>query len=119
MSKRALAALMAAFLLPGCAAERKPSGNVSSGPATSSAVKIEMGDNLFKPTALSLKTGDLVTVEVTNKGNRPHDFTIDSLNLGTGLIEPGKVATATFRVPKQGTEFVCTLHRGMSGKIVA
>lgn len=44
-------------------------------------------------------------------------FTVEALKLSTGVIEPGKVATATFTVPDGQVKFVCTLHRGMNGTI--
>jgi plastocyanin len=76
-----------------------------------------MLDRTFRPSILRLKAGDRVTVEVSNKDDTPHDFAIELMDLNTGIIEPGESATATFTVPESSTEFVCTLHSGMTGRI--
>ena len=46
-----------------------------------------------------------------------HDFAIESLDLNTGPIEEGEVATATFAASESGAEFVCTYHSDMTGRI--
>lgn len=92
-------------------------GNVTSGPGAAGAIKMEAADNIFEPKILTLTPGETVTVEVTNTGRRPHDWTVDGLTLSTGVMAPGAISHATFTVPDQGVEFVCTLHRGMDGKI--
>lgn len=117
MNKRTLCALVLAGLLTACGASPAPSGNVTSGPAAGDAVKIAAGDNVFEPDTIEIKAGEELIVEITNKGERTHDFTIESLNLGTGVIEPGGVSTATFTVAGKSIKYVCTLHRGMEGTI--
>lgn len=116
--KRALAVMaLTASLLSGCSGGREPSGNVIKGPArTSDAVKLEAGDNVFAPAKL-VTSGEEITVEVSNKGRIPHDFTIEELALSTGVLQPGEIATATFTAPDDDVDFVCTLHRGMDGKL--
>lgn len=115
---RVLAAgLLAAGLLAGCAGSPEKTGNVKSGKATGEAVKIEAGDNFFKPENLTLTAGEQVTVEITNAGKTPHDWTIDAPSVSTGVMAAGDVANATFTVPEDDVKFVCTLHRGMEGAI--
>ena len=117
--KRSLAVMvLTVSLLSGCSGGREPSGNVSKGPAqTSDAVKVEAGDNVFAPRKLTVVSGEVITVEVTNKGRILHDFTIEELALSTGVLQPGEIATATFAAPDDDVDFVCTLHRGMDGKL--
>lgn len=111
------AALLAALLLAGCSGSPEKTGNVKDGEATGDATRIEAGDNFFKPEAVTLKAGEQVTVEITNGGDTPHDWTIDELSVSTGVMSAGDVANATFTVPDDDVKFVCTLHRGMEGTI--
>jgi plastocyanin len=117
LSKLLAAGLLAAGLLAGCTGSPEKTGNVKSGEATGEAVTIEAGDNFFEPSTLNLKAGQEVTVEITNAGNTPHDWTIDEPSVSTGVMAAGDVANATFTVPDDDVEFVCTLHRGMEGTI--
>ncbi|MGH2636381.1 MAG: cupredoxin domain-containing protein [Actinomycetota bacterium] len=94
------------------------SGNIGTGPGGPDAMPVMMVDSAFEPDALELQAGAEVTIEVTNDGDASHDFTIDSLDLSTGVIEPGGVMTATLTVPDGPTEFRCTIHGGMRGEIV-
>ena len=105
------------IVLTGCARER--SGDVHEGAAGSDAVEVVQRDDAFVPDALRLEAGTEIEVEVRNEGSDAHNFTIDALDLSTGTIEPGKVMTATFVVPKGTTEYHCTFHPGMRGEIVA
>jgi plastocyanin len=71
----------------------------------------------FEPSTLRVKTGEEITVEVSNEDDTAHDFAIESLDLNTGTIEAGEVSTATLTVPKGGQEFVCTFHPEMKGRL--
>src|SRR6266487_2971465 len=82
-------------LLAGCQQGEKAAGNVRTGPAGSGAV------------------------EVLNAGDKSHNFTIEGLHVSTGAMHHGDVKTVTFTAPKGSTEFRCTWHRGMVGRIVA
>jgi plastocyanin len=103
--------------LAGCSRER--SGDVHEGARGAGAVQVVTHDDEFAPGTLHLEAGTEVQVEVRNEGSQGHNFTIDSLNLSTGTVEPGNVVTATFTVPNGTTEYHCTFHPGMSGEIVA
>ena len=94
-----------------------PVGDVARGPASNPDAAVEMVGGSFEPETLNLKAGDEVTVEVTNNDSTAHDFAIEELNLNTGMVEADEVATATFTVPDDGVEFVCTLHPDMTGRI--
>lgn len=94
-------------------------GDVRDGPATGEAVRLTMGDDLFDPASIQVAAGTSVVVEIHNEGERNHNFTIESLNVSTGPMEPGDVKTATFTPEAGTTRFVCTWHDGMVGTIEA
>lgn len=116
--RRALSTLiLPALLLAGCGGSAQRSANVTSGAAPAGAIKIEAGDNVFSPDSVEAVAGEEVTVEVSNRGRIPHDFTIDQVGVSTGVLQPGDVVTAKFTMPGDEVKYVCTLHRGMEGKM--
>ncbi len=106
-------------VLAGCQQEEKAAGNVRAGPAGPGAVRVLMQDTKFQPQVLEVRAGSPVTVEVRNAGDKSHNFTIEGLHVSTGAMHHGDVKTVTFTAPKGATEFSCTWHRGMVGRIVA
>lgn len=111
-------ALGLAVLLGGCAGETA-SGDVRPGPAEQGAMRVIMKDEVFEPNILEVPAGSPVTIEVRNAGQENHNFTIDDLDTSTGVVHPGDVMAVTFTAPKGTTEFRCTWHSGMVGRIVA
>lgn len=116
-STPAAAAALAALALTACGGPTPASGDVRTGPADGEAVGIVTVDDEFEPSTLELEPGTDVTVEVTNQGERPHNLVIDEMDLSTGTLEPGDVATATFTVPDDAVAFHCSFHPGMTGEI--
>ena len=108
---------IALVALAACSRER--SGDVQDGGSGGDAIEIRLVDDEFEPALLELEAGTEATVEVRNDGSYGHNFTIDSLDLSTGTVEPGQVVSATFEVPSGTTDFRCTFHPGMEGQIVA
>jgi plastocyanin len=106
----------AAFALAACGA--KASGDVHPGSGGPGAVAVAARDNSFGPARLELPAGEEVEVEITNEGGTTHDFTVESLELSTGPIDEGAVATAALTVPEGETAFACSIHGGMDGVIV-
>jgi uncharacterized cupredoxin-like copper-binding protein len=94
-------AAFAAFALGACGA--KASGDVHQGPGGPDAIALVTRDNTFEPARLQRAAGEEVEIEITNEGDTTHDFTIESLELSTGPIEEGAVATATLTVPEGET----------------
>lgn len=111
------AAALAALALAACGGPTPASGDVKAGPADTEAVEIVMIDNEFQPSTLELEPGTQVTVEVNNQGDRPHNLVIDDIDLSTGTLESGDIATATFTVPDTAVTFHCSFHPGMAGRI--
>lgn len=73
---------------------------------------LETVDNAFKPTFVKVTSGQALTVELRNAGQRPHTFTID----GAGVdqqVEPGASATVEVDLPDaEAVAFYCKFHRG-------
>lgn len=113
---RGAIAVLAALALAACGAEA--SGDVHQGSGGPDAVAVVARDNTFEPARLELPAGEDVEVEITNEGGTTHDFTVESLDLSTGPIGEGAVATATLTVPEGETTFACSIHGGMDGVIV-
>ena len=117
-SARLLAVAGLVVLALSACSSSEPTGDVASGAAADAdSIKVVATDESFDPGTLNLETGEEVTVEVTNDDDMAHDFAIESLELNTGTIEGGEVANATFTVPDEGVEFVCTFHPDMTGRI--
>jgi plastocyanin len=97
----------------------EPAGDVARGASSDAdAIQVAMVEGqAFDPDTLNLTAGEEVTVEVTNNDSTAHDFAIESLDLNTGTVEADEVATATFTVPDEGVEFICTFHSDMTGRI--
>ena len=112
-------ALAVVGLLTACAPSSESAGDVGKGSAPGEAVRVTIDDSVFAPDVLEAAPGEEMTVEVKNDDSIPHDFAIESMDLNTGTIEPGQTAYATFTVPNEPLEFVCTYHDGMDGRIVA
>lgn len=103
-----LLALVALLSLAACSSGGGSKGGAGAQGA-GNEIKVEATDNKFSPATLSAPSGK-VTVTITNTGKVPHTFTIQSLNVDTGNIDPGQSKTVTFTAPDSPTEFVCTIH---------
>jgi plastocyanin len=112
-------ALAVVVVLAGCQQGEQAAGNVRTGAAGPGAVRVLMQDNTFQPQVLEVRAGSPVTIEVRNAGDKSHNFTIEGLHVSTGAMHHGDVKTVTLTAPKGATEFSCTWHRGMVGRIVA
>ena len=108
---------LAALTLAACGGPSPASGDVRMGEGGADAVKVIAGDNMFEPATLELDAGTEATVEVRNDGEAAHNFVISEVDLSTGTIAAGQVATATFTVPDEPISYVCTFHPGMQGTI--
>lgn len=112
-----LAGAAMTMVLAACSPDAEARGDVISGPARGDAIEIDMRSSAFDPPRLELQAGEEVRIEVTNREDTPHDFTIDDLDLSTGTLEKGETATATLVVPESLTTYHCTIHDGMEGII--
>ncbi|MBI2831771.1 MAG: cupredoxin domain-containing protein [Chloroflexi bacterium] len=75
---------------------------------------VQIGDNFFSPTNLSVMAGTTVTWMHT--GIMPHSVTSQSGLLDSGMLTPGRSFTYTFQNP--GTyPYYCIFHSGQSGTV--
>jgi len=82
--------------------------------SNSSTVKLGMYDNYFTPKTISGKPGSTVKVELTNKGQREHNFKIDGQKAADADVEPGEDGKATVKIPASGSvQFYCEYHKGL------
>lgn len=76
-------------------------------PASAASTTIEAKDNVFAPTATSVKVGDKVTWR--NTGQAPHEVTATDGSVASGNIDPG--ASYTWTATKAGSvSYYCRYH---------
>lgn len=87
-----------------------------------SSVDVELDNDgstyYFSPTVITGTAGEQVSVSLSNEGNTPHTFTIDSAGVDQEL-QPGAKATVSVTLPSSGTlVFYCKFHKslGMLGQ---
>jgi plastocyanin len=90
-------------------------GAAAGGGATS----VSMTEFAFDPSQLTLSEGD--TIEVTNDGELPHNFTVEEENLATADLDGGASEELTVDIPPGEYEFICTIadheEQGMTGTL--
>ena len=96
-----------------------PTISAEDGASGGGAQGVNIIDFAYEPDALSATAGEEVTLELTNSGEQPHTFTIDSV-ADSMRIDAGASATVTFTPGEAGTlTFFCTIHGAgtMSGEL--
>ena len=126
MTAWAVGLATAGLVLAGCGGDEGGSGSgTSSGEekqvnvAGKTSIEMEMDDDYFEPSALVGKPGQELTIELTNKGSKEHNFSISGTDVDVD-VAPGKAATVRVSFPASGTvEFVCEYHEaaGMTGEL--
>jgi plastocyanin len=109
--------ILLTLALSACGSNGGSSREGSIGRSHAEAVELLIDGGSFDPGTLQLSKGEQVTIMIVNNDSTPHDFAIESIDLNTETIEPGDGATVTFTAGEATTEFVCTLHSGMKGRI--
>ena len=87
----------------------------------SGKVEIELYDNYFEPTVLKGKPGQMVELELKNKGKVAHTFTLSEQSVDKE-IQPGDETETQVTFPQSGElKFVCKFHQsgGMIGALQA
>lgn len=85
-----------------------------------SEVSVELNDDYFNPEDIILPAGKQVTLNLENKGRKPHTFTVNDLKIDVDL-QPGEERNITLEPVSEGTyELICRFHReqGMVGKVI-
>ncbi len=120
MNKLVIAIALAAVLaLSGCL-QSNPQNNStpqpgnSGGTATAETAEIQIINNAFSPSELTISVG--TTVKWTNADGVPHTVT-SAGNFDSGTIQPGKSFSFTFS--KAGSfDYSCSIHPQMKGKVI-
>lgn len=96
-----------------------PAGPTGGDVGAGETARVGAIDNDFAPASFAAPAGQEITVTVSNSGQNPHSFTIDSLDVDTGVMNSGDQAEVTFTMPDEEVEFYCTVHGAevMSGTI--
>ncbi len=81
-------------------------------------LNLTIADFMFSPNAMTVKTGQAVTVNVRNAGPSTHTFSLQT-GPSTGNVAGGTSTTLQFTAPSQpGTiSFRCMIHASMTGQI--
>ena len=87
-------------------------GDVRPGTAEPGATAIVMHDDTFEPVSVSVPQG-AAQFELRNEGANNHNFTNQALNVSTGPLKPGQVATVNVTIHAGANQFLCTWHPGM------
>jgi plastocyanin len=72
-------------------------------------VQLEAADFSFSPDTISGPAGSTVTVEFSNTGEAPHDFTLEGSERSREL-GPGESETFDMTLPADEIEFFCSIH---------
>ena len=110
MSKRLFGLPMMLLVLAGC-------GSSSGTPASSSGggtpVSLEAQNKMFTPATITARSGDTITVTITNKDGFDHNFSISELKVNQD-VPKGTSKSVTFTA--SGTtnlQFFCEYHKSM------
>lgn len=53
-------------------------------------IPVEISDETFSPVGIHISLNELAGISVANRGEKPHSFVIDELDIDSGPIEPGQ-----------------------------
>lgn len=88
-------------------------GGGGGGPVATTSVEVQ--DNSFDPSAITVSPG--ATVTWTWRGSEQHDVTFDDSQFQNGPLQSSGTHSVTF--PTAGTyDYECTQHAGMEGSVV-
>lgn len=71
-------------------AGRDPQNDLPPGVEQPEIPPVSMVDNSFTPAMLQVPAAQQAVVEVSNDGQNPHSFTIDAIDVDTGVLQPGR-----------------------------
>ncbi len=84
------------------------------------AIEVELNDDYFNPSTITIPSGKTTTLILKNKGKKEHTFTVEKLGIDAE-VQPGKEKTITLNPKNSGTyELICRYHvkEGMVGKVI-
>jgi plastocyanin len=110
----AVALLLAAVLLAGCADNGDRHNQAASEPPAAGVTEVVVKDMRFSPAAIQVPAGTEVTWSFQD-GQVPHNVHGD----GWGSGEPQRSGTFRHTFDRPGTyDYTCTLHPRMTGRVV-
>ena len=71
-------------------------------------VDVELGDLFVKPSAITVRPGQELTLNVTNNGAMPHDLKVDGTT-GSAMLDPGQSETIELGSFSESVEAWCTV----------
>ncbi len=77
-------------------------------------IKMEVTDWDWNPSAITIKKGESVTLEITNTGRMPHGIWIPKLGINEG-VRSGKTILVDIEAPSQPAEFTIRCNDPMCG----
>jgi plastocyanin len=107
------------FVLPGlvllaaCGSTGSPGAAATGG----TRVSVDAQDSMFRPTTITVRAGDRVTLTINNRDAYEHNFSVPELKLSQD-VEKGASSTVTFTASGgSNLQFFCKYHRakGMVG----
>jgi plastocyanin len=87
---------------------------------TVKTIEVDLNDNKFNPSVITIPNGMTTTLILKNKGVKEHTFTVEQLGIDVE-IQPGQEKTITVQPKQAGTyELICRYHfrEGMIGKVI-
>jgi plastocyanin len=87
---------------------------------TVKTIEVDLNDNKFNPSVITIPHGTTTTLILKNKGVKEHTFTVEQLGIDVEL-QPGQEKTITVQPKQAGTyELICRYHfrEGMIGKVI-
>ncbi|MGF6950469.1 plastocyanin [Neobacillus sp. B4I6] len=96
------------------------SGVVTRPVETVKAIEVELHDDSFNPSVITIPNGKTTTLILKNQGKKKHTFTVEKLSIDTE-VQPGKEKTITVNPKNPGTyDLICRYHfqEGMVGKVI-
>lgn len=87
-------------------------GGAEGAATVSGPLDVELGDMYITPKAVTVEPGQVLELNVTNKGVLAHDIALDGTP-SSGLIEPGATGTVKLGPIEESTIAYCTVpgHR--------
>lgn len=109
---------------PAASPNASPEASPGASPvASATTFTVEMVELAFKPSKLTVPADTDITIELKNTGVLAHDFMISSLDISSGLINPGETGSVQASIPAGSYEFICSVEghadAGMYGTLTA
>jgi plastocyanin len=88
-------------------------------PGRPSRADVDLGDNFFTPTSVTIAVGTVVVWHNRGGGENQHNVVAEDSSFASGDISPGNTFVHSFSSPGR-YPYACTYHipQGMTGEVV-